>query len=497
MLHNVLLKADIQTEMAKQGKFINVVLAAGEINARIRYDDGGVLETKLVSGMAFPVPKGFVSVGFSSDISQQCKIWLGFLPLTYSPNEQKVVGSSSMQSLGVNLFYNQITEILPARSGRGKLTLQADKDFRLGGVGSNLNNSIKIAAGTLFEFSTQGAVFGYSVDTSDLSKVATNLGATPQIDIAADVMNARVDNAIYNPVTDEVITPTVSGYYRLPASTLATRTQVNLGGYNTIHTATAHPTSEGFYLFGTKLKVVWAIYISFANYSIISEVELGTMFFAGIQFVSVTGERVLFSDSRYCLTANLDGTNKQITDVANDGLTHVGSGVINLDGEIVLAWGNSWAVTPDYGVTWNVGAFPAAVRHELNSISVDPVTGNVYVPAAGGLGFYESFDGGRSWVLVAIPSLGFTNNPISALKVINGHVYAANNHGFYYYNSDNGEWVGIDLNQAYFAVNLTVGTNGVVYLMSAGGSATAKLASIAGDAILVGGMQVNVLAENN
>ena len=147
MLHNILLQAGIQTEIAKKGKFINVVLAAGEITARIRHIDGGVLETKLISGMAFPVPEGFASVGLTSDVSQQTKVWLGDMPLTYSPSESVVVGSRALSSHGVELYHNQITEILPARNGRGKITLQADKEFHLAGAGGTLNNAIKIPAG--------------------------------------------------------------------------------------------------------------------------------------------------------------------------------------------------------------------------------------------------------------------------------------------------------------------------------------------------------------
>ena len=67
MLENILINAGLHTEIAKQGKFISVVLAAGTVRARIRKVGGQVLATNLVSGMAFPVPEGFESVAFRSD----------------------------------------------------------------------------------------------------------------------------------------------------------------------------------------------------------------------------------------------------------------------------------------------------------------------------------------------------------------------------------------------------------------------------------------------
>jgi hypothetical protein len=166
MLHNILLKAGVQTEVAKKGKFINVVLAGGEITARIRYESGGVFETKLVSGMSFPVNEGFVSVGFESSVSQQTKIWLGNIPLNYTPLEIKTVGSGALESRGVKTYQGQITELLPATIGRGKITLSALDDFFVGGEGINENNAIKVAAGSIFQMNTQARVLAFTDNPS-------------------------------------------------------------------------------------------------------------------------------------------------------------------------------------------------------------------------------------------------------------------------------------------------------------------------------------------
>mgnify|MGYP003111191479 CR=1 FL=1 len=162
MLHNILLKAGEWNPIAKQGKFINVVLAAGDISARITKLNNQTFETKLVSGMAFPIPDGFQSVAFLSEVSQQTKVWLGDLPLTYSPQESRIVGSSAIESKTVKLYSDKVTEILPAANGRSKSFISGLGDIKVGGVDVDSRKGIPVASGERFEIETQGAIYGFA-----------------------------------------------------------------------------------------------------------------------------------------------------------------------------------------------------------------------------------------------------------------------------------------------------------------------------------------------
>jgi hypothetical protein len=173
MLHNILLNAGLYTEIAKQGKFINVILAAGEVTARIRLLDDSMLETGVVSGMAFPIPQGYKSISFLSDVSQQTQIWLGNIPLTYSPIDAKVVGSNSVSSTVASAFFGSASQVLPAKVGRGKVVMSALHDFYVGGVGLVPDSAIPVKAGETFEVNTQGAIYAYTdnVAHSKVSKI--------------------------------------------------------------------------------------------------------------------------------------------------------------------------------------------------------------------------------------------------------------------------------------------------------------------------------------
>ncbi|GLX80890.1 hypothetical protein [Thalassotalea eurytherma] len=160
MLFNVEINAGRATEIAQQGRFINVVLAAGEITARIRTQEHAVFETKIVSGMAFPVNAGFVSVSFESDTTQQVKVWLADIPLTYAPIDAKAVGSSALESLEGQVF-SDVYEMLPTKVGRNKITITPQADIFIGGVGLNAVNGIPVKAGETFSMQTQGAVYAY------------------------------------------------------------------------------------------------------------------------------------------------------------------------------------------------------------------------------------------------------------------------------------------------------------------------------------------------
>ena len=83
---------------------------------------------------------------------------MGDLPLTYSPLESKTVGSSSLVSSVAKTYFGEIAPLLPAQSGRGKVTIYPQSDIFIGGSGLSKTNAIKILGGQKFEISTQGEV---------------------------------------------------------------------------------------------------------------------------------------------------------------------------------------------------------------------------------------------------------------------------------------------------------------------------------------------------
>lgn len=178
MLNNIKINAGLYTEKAGTGRHINIVLAAGEIEARVRMSNGETFQTTLISGMSFEVPRGFVAVAFTSDVSQQTKVWLSDLPLTYSSQDSRVVGSSAVESYSKKVMFSTPTELLSAKAGRGKSLISASEDIKIGGVGVSPSSAVNIPANVPFEISTQGALFAYSENPANAGSVVVSIGDT-------------------------------------------------------------------------------------------------------------------------------------------------------------------------------------------------------------------------------------------------------------------------------------------------------------------------------
>lgn len=160
MLKNILINAGRFTPIATAGNHINIVLAAGEIEIRAELENGSVYSTPAVQGMALELPR-FKSVHVGGKTSQQTKIWVGDIPLSYSPDTQRAVGSNALSSSVVQVFSNSVTEILPAQVGRNKITLNPSKEIYIGGADITLKSGIKLPANAPFTLQTQGAVYAF------------------------------------------------------------------------------------------------------------------------------------------------------------------------------------------------------------------------------------------------------------------------------------------------------------------------------------------------
>jgi hypothetical protein len=175
MLYNIKINAGQYTEEAKQGKFINLIFADGEITARIRMMDGQVFQTPIVSGMSFPVPVGFVSVSFSGSETQQIRVWLSNLPLDYVSNETKAVGSSVLRSSVGAVGFGSPVQLMPVSIGRKKITLNPEKAIFIGALNTTASSAIPLKANENFTIETQGAVYGFSDNKADKVKEIADL----------------------------------------------------------------------------------------------------------------------------------------------------------------------------------------------------------------------------------------------------------------------------------------------------------------------------------
>ncbi len=160
MLFDLKLSNGFWNTINREARHINIVLAAGEIQARFVSKKGANYQTKMVSGMALELPK-FDRVEIKSDVDQQIKVWVSDVPLSYSPDTARQVGSNALQSFNAQVFSDEPTELLPAQIGRNRITLNPSKDIYIGGSNLNLKNGVKLKANEPFTMATQGAVFAY------------------------------------------------------------------------------------------------------------------------------------------------------------------------------------------------------------------------------------------------------------------------------------------------------------------------------------------------
>jgi hypothetical protein len=158
MLRNILINAGRFTGIATAGNHVNVVLAAGEIEIRAELENGRTYSTPAVQGMAIELPR-FKNIQVSGKTSQQTKIWVGEIPLSYSPDSARQVGSNALLSSVGYVYSGYPHELLPAEVGRNKITLTPAQDIFIGGSNLSEKNGVLLPAGQTFTMATQGAVF--------------------------------------------------------------------------------------------------------------------------------------------------------------------------------------------------------------------------------------------------------------------------------------------------------------------------------------------------
>lgn len=476
MLQNILLKAGEWNSIAKQGKFINVVLAAGDISARITKLNNQTFETKLVSGMAFPIPDGFQSVAFLSDVSQQTKVWLGDLPLTYSPIESKTVGSSTLNSTVKEAYSGQANILLPAKMGRNKITISPEKPIKVGGVGVTTSSGIKIAAGEVFSLQTQGAVYAiedsggypmrYTATLTD-GDIAVPLSAGPSL-----------KNGLAVSPDGKTLFSVSSGgtsVYMYDAETMESKGSV--AGFGTV---------VGYAVTVIGDDIVWSATGSGAPWYTLNMITLEH----GYEVVnSVTNSRAEHSAARGGTRFCVDGFFNAMVDVGGGWTTNVITGAFgNIYGCDIDVNGDLYAVTQtqlcksiDDGVTWQITPLPKNSTGE-HALSIDESDGKMYLVTTSGL--YSSIDGGATFA-IEVGGAG-----MNAVEASFGTVVVTNSNHINFKFGD-GEWVSY-VKYLQQVRGLCIG-KGRVFV----GTSNSGMLVFSGEPVAVGGLKVAVMEEVN
>lgn len=146
------------------GKHLNLILAAGVVRMEALTAQGQPYSTNMISGMSPENFPKYSRISFKSPIDQTIQFWASEMPLTYSPETSRLVGSNSLSSTYAEAYSGIAQLLLPAETGRNKVTIAPTQDIIVGGVNLSLKTGIPIAAGSIFEFNTQGAI--YALETS-------------------------------------------------------------------------------------------------------------------------------------------------------------------------------------------------------------------------------------------------------------------------------------------------------------------------------------------
>jgi hypothetical protein len=493
MLHNVLLKAGFSTEIAKQGRFLNVVLAAGEVEARIRLVTGEVLQTNIVSGMAFPVSQGFISVSFLSGETQKVKVWLGDLPLTYSPIESKIVGSTALISTVAKASFGDAKQLLPERVGRKSLTINSSKSLFVGSSDVRPSSAIEIPANTNFTLDTQAALWGYSSDKTDKTQLVADLskGLVDEPSVFFAGVNVNKGFITYMDYIGMYALVGGGGFLELRG--------INETEYKTLITDVDGNGTFGRFSNGdlvcyknTSLKVISALDGTLRS--------IGTFFPASTDRITVDSNSdniASFQSASMVLhTGNeINGLTEKAHPLTSTPDVKLVSLIYSATGKLIILSLNHYCISPDNGLTWGlVQDLPSNYgQASVGSLGADMLSGAIYYGDVNG-DLYKSSNDGVSFELVKVSALGWSGLPmIEAIHCV-GDSVAITNGGGTCYSLDGGEtWVDI----IYDAYQSTV--NGIVISPDGILSTHRKRHRYlkASSTALVGGLSVRVLEEIN
>lgn len=508
MLFNVLLNAGLETKPEARGRFINVVLAAGTIRARIQNANGRVWSTNLVSGMAFDNGENFDSVSFVSESSQQCKIWISDIPLTYAPDTTREVGSSSLSSTVGAVFSGVATELLPAEAGRNKVTVSPAGNILLGGVGLNLNNGIPIASGEVFTLNTQGAV--YALETSGSyppAYTATFTGAdiaTPTVEniqvsewdnLVTDVVNKNYIVTVYSPSNSHTLVKRDPLTF-VEQSSVALEYEVQDAGQMRQNGNIAYYAS---YITATGGDPSWF------------EIDLDSMTYTkttvtadvtGMRWADWVGDlKAAFSPSNhyvYYNDADAGWTKAAAPTGSSETYTH--GFALDGNGVMYVLYRNELRWSDDMGATWNVKSLPSAVNAAtVPALGVELASGHIYACCASGniCTVYRSEDQGTTWAAVFDSTFNAVGYVAAMMNMKGTTIALAVSFKGYKVNVD-GETFSYE-NAVYnsSARAAVVGEDGRLYTMNTDTGSNYHINVTEGEQVKLGGLSVAIMAEVN
>ncbi|WP_432459402.1 hypothetical protein [Agarivorans sp. QJM3NY_25] len=160
MIVTISLKADLPETVSRTGRYLNLLIAAGEIRVRAMGNGSENFDSNLYKGCAPTLSAAFEIFEFTSPVDQEIKVWISKHPMTTQSSEMRSVGSENISSNQAQAFYGAPQLIAQAEPGRSTVLIQPWNDvIFIGGSNVSSANGFKVAAGEPVKISTQGAVY--------------------------------------------------------------------------------------------------------------------------------------------------------------------------------------------------------------------------------------------------------------------------------------------------------------------------------------------------
>jgi hypothetical protein len=503
MLFNIKLTAGRFTEVAKQGRHINLVLAAGELTVRALTSEGQIMETQMIAGMSFPFQSDYSKVAFSSDSDQQVKVWLAMFPLTYSPDTSREVGSSSVQSTYAEAYSGAPQLLLPASVGRNKVTVSPSADILIGGVNLDTKNGIPIATGQVFELKTQGAV--YALETS---------GAYPPT-IAVEATQADFENPtiIAKPAgTKIIVADGAAGEYWLHDGVLSSA----LGKFNR-YNATTHAAlgsflspipnafegsifslGDGFQYLHTFSDLSHTDWVTVDPVAHTYSAELVGNY-GGYSFSAAFGDKraALHAQTRTLYVSNAGGAFAAGAVVVPSGAETIEGFDMDSSGNIYVLSSARLYKTVDDGANWTSIVNSYAVNTAgYNALAISKNNDYIYyatsVTSPSGDSAYTIAVSvnGTTFSLLEIDNVG---TPAAYyMNCIGGTLYLVGRYKVHQYNPESGGLISYERLESTQVFNMHAGNDSRLYWHD-----TTQIYIIEGEQVLSGGLAVAILAEIN
>lgn len=471
--------------LAGVGHHINVVLAAGTIKCLLRQDDDS-FQTDLVSGMAFRTNEQYSQAQFYSEISQTIKVWVGQLPLNYSPLDARVVGANALESRLAQTFFNEPSVLLPAQAGRGKVTISCLEDIYVGGVGLTKQNAIKVSAGVPFSISTQGAINAFTTSNAYVKSESAELTLPPEQGEVIPSSESTYHLLAYSKHNARIIFRQNGRIYSAePNNITASKTQListSVSEHSVVH-------GDKLYSLGyTNKHTLYVIDLTTGQITSTGLMAAGVGNGTVSWNISATGD-IAISNSYGGYKLYVGDINGVVEKALPSDMTAITGLVWAPSGDLLVHAANEMARSKNKGDSFlakqaiSVGTMSfQSMKVARNGVMIHAQTSDIY----------RSIDDGATWTKVAdIAASGITE----LIHDISGQVFAIDDKDFYH-SSNNGEtfvkYADFFTGQSSPRTIMTA-SDGNVYFNRFDGN----LVKLKANAVEVGGLPVAIMAEVN